>query len=142
VKLDWEMPVWIAVGDMNGDKRPDFIGTYSRYTSYLDLTVNKWIGVATPAEQIAAGDIDGDGRDELIVVWSNGVWIKYPKTGIWQQISTSKPKWISSGKLVESVQTIDSLGDPTAQTDVIDLSFEAPNNLTGITDEGDLIVSE
>jgi hypothetical protein len=43
---------------------------------------------------------------------------------------------------VESVQTIDSLGDPTAQTDVIDLSFEAPNNLTGITDEGDLIVSE
>jgi hypothetical protein len=40
---------------------------------------------------LVAGDIDNDGRDDLIGIWSNAVWVRYGATGKWQQIASSKP---------------------------------------------------
>ncbi len=47
---------------------------------------------------IAAGDVDGDGVDDLIGVWDSGLWVKYSSTGKWERLSNS-PTCITSGDL-------------------------------------------
>jgi len=48
---------------------------------------------------LASGDLDGDGRDDLIGVWTDGVWVRYGASGQWQKITSSKPTWITTGKI-------------------------------------------
>jgi hypothetical protein len=79
---------------------------------YRNSATGAWTKITTPAEQLAAGDIDGDGRDDLIGIWSNSVYVCYGATGKWQLISTSKPRWITTGKLAETAQAADSPDDP------------------------------
>jgi hypothetical protein len=40
---------------------------------------------------IAAGDLDGDGTDDLIGLWPSqgGIWVKYSGTGAWAKISST-----------------------------------------------------
>jgi hypothetical protein len=46
--------------------------------------------MATQAEQVAAGDLDEDGTDDLIGLWTTqgGVWVKYSRTGSWLKLSS------------------------------------------------------
>ena len=107
-KIDAAMPVWIAVGDMTGDNRADIVGSYSSGTWYRNSATQAWTRITTPAEQVAVGDIDGDGRDDLIGIWSDGVYVRYGATGLWQKITDAKPRWITTGRMVEILQSLDS----------------------------------
>ena len=79
---------------------------------------------------MAAGDLDGDGRDDLVGIWSNSVYVRYGTTGQWVQISTSKPKWITTGKMTEAIQAAGSLDDPSESVEeLLDLSEEGPGGL-------------
>ena len=97
-KIDSAIPVWIAAGDMTGDKRADIIGSYTTGTWYRNSANGSWSKLSTSATQLTAGDIDNDGRDDLIGIWSDGVWVRYGATGKWQKISSSKPVWITTGR--------------------------------------------
>jgi len=56
--------------------------------------------MATPATQIAAGDLDGDGIDDLLGIWpgQGGVWVKYSSANNWARLS-STADWIGCGKM-------------------------------------------
>jgi hypothetical protein len=71
--------------------------------------------------------MDGDGRDDLIGIWSNAMYVRYTATGQWQQISTSKPKWIATGRMTEAIQAAGTLEDPSESgVELLDLSDESP----------------
>jgi len=126
-KLDSGIPLWITAGDMTGDKRADIIGSYSSGTWYRNSANGGWTKLTTPAAQLAAGDLDGDGRDDLVGIWSNSVYVRYGATGQWQQISTSKPKWITTGKMMEAIQAAGLLEDPSESgEELLDMSEEGP----------------
>ena len=74
----------ITTGEMNGDARMDFIGTWSgQGVFYRNSQTGAWTQLSTPSAQVAAGDLDDDGRADLIGVWpgQNGVWVRYSRTG-------------------------------------------------------------
>jgi len=103
-KLESQMPAWIAIGDMTGDKRADIVGSYSTGTWYRNSATGAWTKLTTSAEQVAVGDLDGDGRDDLIGIWSGKVYVRYGATGQWQIITTSKPTWIATGNVTTATQ--------------------------------------
>jgi hypothetical protein len=47
--------------------------------------------LATPATLVTAGDLDGDGKADVIGIWpgQGGVWVKYSATGSWALLSTT-----------------------------------------------------
>jgi hypothetical protein len=49
----------------------------------------RWVKISTPGEQVTTGDLDGDGTDDLIGLWTSqgGIWVKYSKTGAWSKLS-------------------------------------------------------
>ena len=70
----------IAAGDMNGDGRVDFLGTWDGQGVYFRNSMNGlWVKIATPADQVTCGDLDADGKADLIGIWptQGGVWVKY-----------------------------------------------------------------
>ena len=127
-KIDAAIPIWIAAGDMSGDKRADIIGSYTTGTWYRNSATGAWTKITTPAEQLASGDLDGDGRDDLIGIWSNSVYVQYGATGQWQRISANKPKWIATGRMAEAIQAAGSLDDPGEGMVGGDLSSEGPDD--------------
>jgi hypothetical protein len=77
---------------MNGDGRKELVGTWDgQGVFYRNNLTGAWTQLATPATQIACGDLDGDGIDDLIGIWpsQSGVWVKYSKTGLWSLVSSS-----------------------------------------------------
>ena len=72
--------------------RIDLIGTWdSQGVYYRNSLTGLWVKLATPATLITAGDLDGDGTDDLIGIWpgQGGVWVKYSKTGAWAKLSST-----------------------------------------------------
>ena len=100
-KIDAAIPVWIAAGDMakHNPKQADIIGSYSTETRYYDTVTKKWVKITTPAEKLASADVDGDGLDDLIGIWSGGLYVRYAANNQWKLISSSKPSWISTGTI-------------------------------------------
>jgi hypothetical protein len=65
-------------------------------------STNTWTLIPSTAgiKMIAAGDVDGDGVDDLIGTWSSsGLWVLSSSTGKWTQLSKSLPTWITAGDL-------------------------------------------
>ena len=97
--------------------RDDFIGTWdSQGVYYRNSLTGLWVKLATPATLISAGDLDGDGIDDLIGIWpgQGGVWVKYSQSGTWAKLSTTA-RDISAGDMngdgrVDLVATWDGQG--------------------------------
>jgi hypothetical protein len=80
--------------------RKDFIGTWAGSGIYYrNSETGAWVYLASAASRVAAGDMDGDGIDELIGNWpGSGIWVKYSSTGQWAALS-SPASWIAMGDL-------------------------------------------
>ena len=79
----------------------DFLATWDGQGVYFrNSETTKYVKLASPADLIAAGDIDGDGRDDLVGTWpgQGGVWARYSKTGTWAKLS-STAKHIAAGDM-------------------------------------------
>jgi len=82
-------------------EKDDLLGTWTAQgVYYRNSDDGTWVKMATPATQVAAGDIDGDGVDDLLGVWpaQGGVWVKYSSSGTWVRLS-STADWISAGDM-------------------------------------------
>ena len=70
----------------------DFIGTWgSQGVYYRNSETAAWVKLASPATLITAGNLDGDGIDDLIGIWpgQGGVWVKYSQSGTWAKLSST-----------------------------------------------------
>jgi len=88
----------VKIADITKD---DLIGTWDgQGVYYRDSDTGTWVKMASPADLIVAGDLDGDGTDDLIGIWAGqgGVWVKYSSTGSWSKLSTTA-RDIASGDM-------------------------------------------
>jgi len=80
------------VAKISSIPKDDFLGTWDgQGVYYLNSDTGLWVKLASPADLITAGDLDGDGIDDLIGIWpaQGGVWVKYSATGSWAKLSTT-----------------------------------------------------
>jgi hypothetical protein len=79
-------------------RKYDLLGSWSTGVSSRNSDNGGWNLITTSvATQVAAGDMDGDGKADVVAIFpSSGLWVKYSATGQWQFISTS-PTWIAVG---------------------------------------------
>jgi hypothetical protein len=102
--LQWQIPT-------------DFIGTWTGQGVYCRNSNNgTWVKLGSPADLIAAGDLDGDGTDDLIGIWpgQGGVWVKYSHNGAFLKLA-STARHIATGDMngdghVDLVGTWDGQG--------------------------------
>ena len=67
----------------------DFLGTWDGQGVYCRNSMNGlWWKMASPATLITAGDLGGDGVDDLIGIWpaQGGVWVKSSTNGAWTKL--------------------------------------------------------
>ena len=79
----------------------DFLGTWDGQGVYFrNSEAGNWVKLASPADLVAAGDLDGEGKDDLVGIWpgQGGVWVRYSKTGAWAKLSTTA-KHIAAGDM-------------------------------------------
>jgi parallel beta-helix repeat protein len=82
-------------------EKADFVGTWDgQGVYYRNSDTGGWFKLASPATKIAAGDLDGDGIDDLIGLWpgQGGIWVKYSQSGAWAKLS-STAQYIAAGDM-------------------------------------------
>lgn len=108
------LPVRIATGDFDGDMAPDFAiansgayhVTFKRGDGNGGFATPMQFGTELPANSMAAGDLDGDGRDELLV-GSTGSIVEVVFTS---PLGPGQPSLDLPGTVMD-VQAIDLDGD-------------------------------
>ena len=73
-------------------QKDDLLGTWDgQGVYYRNSDSSAWAYLASPADLIAAGDLDGDGIADLIGIWPSqgGVWTKYSGTGLWALLAST-----------------------------------------------------
>jgi hypothetical protein len=126
---------------MNGDGRDDLLATWDGSGVFYRNSINgTWVKISVPAEQVTSGDLDGDGIDDLIGLWTTqgGVWVKYSKTGAWSKLS-SPAKDIAAGRMRGAIWGANKYGfipldlpvggyaeGPVSLSKFRDLSIEGP----------------
>ena len=70
-------------------RKYDLLGSWSTGVSSLNSDTGAWnLITSSVATQIAAGDVDGDGKaDPVCIFAASGLWVMYSSTGQWQFIS-------------------------------------------------------
>jgi hypothetical protein len=135
-------------------QRQDLVGSWTGQGVYSRNSNNgAWLKLGSPADLVAAGDLDGDGTDDLIGIWPSqgGVWVKYSQTGSWAKLS-STARHIAAGDMngdgrVDLVGTWDGqgayyrnsatdawvkLGSPATLVTAGDLDGDGTDDLIGI----------
>jgi hypothetical protein len=89
----------IASGNMNEDEFCDIIGIWDTGIWWRDSISKIWEKLSSnPANYVIAGDMEGDGLEDLIFNWSNlGVWSRNSRSGLWKQISKQPVSTLSQG---------------------------------------------
>jgi len=132
------LPTWITAGDLNNDGKDDVVGSWAGDAIYYRNSANGgWVKVGTPAIQMAVGDISGNGRDELLALWSTGVWVR-SFAGAWQKLDSGIPKWLAAGDMTGDYRS-DMVGSyisgtwyrDSATTKWYSMSFAADQVTTG-----------
>ena len=79
-------------------QRHDLIGSWKDQGIFVrNSDDGTWSRVSSAATQVAAGDLDGDGKDDLLGIWTgSGTWVKYSTTGQWVLLATPA-RWVSTG---------------------------------------------
>jgi len=80
------------VAKISSIPKDDFLGTWdSQGIYYRNSDTGAWVKMASPATLITAGDLGGDGVDDLIGIWptQGGVWAKSSTNGAWTKLSTT-----------------------------------------------------
>ena len=54
---------------------------------------------AVPYDSVAAGDVTGDGRSEIIVTWISGLWYWDGVTLDWTKVSNTAPTQVIASDL-------------------------------------------
>lgn len=85
-------PRRLTTGNVARDKKKEIIGTYGDGVYYFDWDGSRWwkhriTSYVAPGD-IAAGDITGDGWDEVVAGFGRGTWYWNPRTGGWTQTTT------------------------------------------------------
>jgi len=86
---------------MDGDGCDELLVTLDgQGVYYLKFLSGAWVKMASPADRLTVGDLDGDAKDDLIGIWptQGGVWVKYSATGNWAKLSSSA-RDIAAGKM-------------------------------------------
>jgi hypothetical protein len=89
------------VGKISSIQKGDFLGTWDGQGVYFRNSMNGlWVNLASPATLITAGDLGGEGVDDLIGIWpaQGGVWVKSSTDGAWTKLSTTATH-IASGDM-------------------------------------------
>jgi len=93
----------VFVAKISSLRIEDLLGTWDgQGVYYKDSETGLWHRLeSSPASQIAAGDLDGDGTDDLIGTWAAqpGVWVKKSSTRTWVQLDSVTPTWIAGGEM-------------------------------------------
>jgi hypothetical protein len=98
-QLSKTSPNWITAGDLNNDGKDDAVASWTGDALYYrNSATGGWVKVGAPAMQMAVGDISGNGRDELLALWSTGVWVR-SFAGVWQKLDSGIPKWLAAGDM-------------------------------------------
>jgi len=80
------------VAKISSIQKDDFLGTWDGQGVYFrNSDTMAWVKMASPATLITAGNLGGDGVDDLIGIWPSqgGVWVKSSTNGAWTKLSTT-----------------------------------------------------
>ena len=80
------------VAKISSIQKDDFLGTWDgQGVYYRNSDTGAWVKMASPATLITAGDLGGDGVDDLIGIWptQGGVWLKSSTNGAWTKLSST-----------------------------------------------------
>jgi len=70
-------------------RKADLIGSWEGQGVYIrDSDTSLWSYLTSPASLLAAGDLDGDGTDDVIGVWPSGTWHRPSTTGVWVKLAS------------------------------------------------------
>jgi len=82
--------------------KDDYLGSWESGVYYRNSDTGAWFRLeSSPATRVVAGDLDGDGYDDLIGTWaaSPGVYVKYSSTGTWQRLDNYMPLSIGAADM-------------------------------------------
>jgi hypothetical protein len=73
---------------------PDGVYTWNQST-------NQWAKISGTenALEIAGGKIVGSTVDDLVGMWSSGLWVRYGGSGQWLKLNATQPNWIAAGDM-------------------------------------------
>lgn len=120
----------LAVADLNGDGRPD-IAYYGEPKELLVLYNEKGEGWSAPkrfaipdgqmsGQALAVGDLNGDGRLDLILLAENHAYLIYQR----EDRTLREPEKLPLSEPVRSVQVLDLNGD--GRQDLLFVTFDGP----------------